>query len=82
MVMIDEKTKFGNFFNNNEIILYKNINDLAYKIDKYTNDNKTRKKIAKKGRDKYFKYFNSTIVAEFIIEKALGLKNKKYYWNN
>ena len=82
LVMIDEKTRFGNFFNNNEIILYKNINDLAYKIDKYTNDNKARKKIAKKGRDKYFKYFNSTIVAEFIIEKALGLKNKKYYWNN
>ena len=82
MVVIDEKTRFGNFFNNNEIILYKNINDLAYKIDKYTNDNKLRKKIAKKGRDKYFKYFNSTIVAEFIIEKALGLKNKKYYWDN
>ena len=80
MVMIDDKTKFGNFFKNDEIILYKDINDLAYKIDKYVNDNKSRKKIAKKGRDKYFKYFNSTLVAEFIIHKTFGLNKKKYYW--
>jgi len=38
-----------------------------------------RQKIAKKGRDKYFKFFNSTIVAEFIINKSLNI-NKKYFW--
>ena len=29
------------------------------------------------------KYFNSTLVAEFIIDKTLGINNKKnYLWNN
>ena len=81
LVMIDEKTKFNNFFNNSELITYKNIDDLSKKIIKYSNNNKLRQKISKKGRDKYFKYFNSTIVADFIINKTFGI-NKKYYWEN
>ena len=80
LVMIDEKTKFSDFFNNDEIVLYKNISDLSYKIHKYSNDDNERKKIAKKGRDKYFKYFNSTIIADFIIKKAFSVKHKKFYW--
>ena len=81
LVMIDRKTKFSDFFNNDEIVIYKNINDLSRKIEKYSNDDALRMKIAKKGRDKYFKYFNSTIVAEFIINKTFSI-NKKYYWEN
>ena len=81
LVMIDEKTKIGNFFNKDEIVLYKNIKDLSSKIIKFSNDNKLRCKIAKKGRDKYFKYFNSTVVADFIINKTFGTK-KKFYWEN
>ena len=81
LVMVDERTQLGNFFNKDEIILYKNISDLSEKIIKYSNDNKLRNKIAKKGRTKYFKYFNSTIIAEFIIKKTFGY-NKTYYWEN
>ena len=80
LVMIDEKTKFNDFFSNDEIITYKNINDLAEKINKYSNDDNIRKKIAKKGRNKYFKYFNSTLVADFIIKKTFLIKHKKFYW--
>ena len=80
LLLIDEKTQFSNFLNKDEIIMYKNINDLSEKIDKYSNDDKLRKKIAKKGRDKYFKYFNSTIVADFIIKKTFSIKHKKFYW--
>ena len=79
LVMIDEKTKISNFLNKNEIVLYKNISDLSEKLIKYSNDNKLRCSIAKKGRDKYFKYFNSTIIADFIINKTFKT-NKKYYW--
>ncbi len=79
LVMIDEKTKIGNFFGKDEIVLYKNLSDLSEKIVKYSNDNLLRNKIAKKGRDKYFKYFNSTIIADFIINKSFGQK-KKFYW--
>ena len=47
LVMIDEKTKIGNFFNNDEIVLYKNIKDLSRKIVKFSNDMRTRCKISK-----------------------------------
>ena len=40
---------------------------------------KREKKLLKKGRDKYFKYFNSKEIADFIINKTFS-KNKKYYW--
>ena len=81
LVMIDEKTKFGDFFTKDEIILYKNISDLSEKIIKYNHDSKNRNKIAKKGREKYFKYFNSTIISEFIINKTFKI-TKKYFWEN
>ena len=77
--MIDKKTEFSNFFNKDEIVTYNDISDLSKKIEKYSNDDALRQKIAKKGRDKYFKYFNSTIVAEFIINKTFNI-NKKYFW--
>ena len=79
LVMIDEKTKIGNFFNKNEIVLYKNLSDLSEKVIKYSNDHKLRSSIARNGRIKYFKYFNSTKIAEFIINKTLEI-NKKYFW--
>ena len=79
LVMIDKKTKLGNFFNKDEIILYTNINDLAKKIIKYSKNDKLRISIAKKGQKKYFKYFNSKIIAEFIINKTYKIK-KNYYW--
>ena len=52
-------------------------------LDGYVKSNTgaEKSKIAKKGREKYLKYFNSKIVADFIINKTLNInKNKKYYW--
>ena len=80
LVMIDENTKFGDFFNKDELVLYKNVDDLAEKTSKFSNDDRLRKKIAKKGHDKYFKYFNSTIVADFIIQKIFSNNKKRFYW--
>ena len=82
LVFIDQKTKFNDFFSKQEIIFYKNISDLANKITKFSNDDALRQRIAKRGRDKYFKYFNSTIIADFIINKTLGNKKKKFYWES
>ena len=79
LVMIDKKTKFNDFFNKDEIVTYSDINDLSKKIKKYSNNDALRQKIAKKGRDKYFKFFNSTMIAEFIINKSFKI-NKKYFW--
>ena len=76
VTLIDEKTEYNRFFNNNEMVFYKNINDLSEKIIKISKDEKLRKKIGKNGKIKYQKYFNSTIVANYIIEKTFDLKNK------
>ena len=80
LVFVDKKTKLNDFFSNKEIITYKNINDLAKKIIKYSINNKLRRSIAKRGRNKYFKYFNSTVIAEYILNKSFGIRNKKYFW--
>ncbi len=81
--LIDEKTQYRDFFNNNEMVFYKSTSDLSEKILKISNDEKLRKSIAKKGKIKYMKFFNSTIVADFIINKTLGLnEQKKYLWHN
>ncbi len=79
--LIDEKTQYRNFFNNREMIFYNNVNDLSEKIEKLTNDDKLRRKIAKNGKKKYMKYFNSDLVAKYIIEKTLDINNKRrYFW--
>ncbi len=81
--LIDEKTKYRDFFSDQEMVFYKNLDDLAEKIQKISRNDQMRRKIAKKGKEKYMKYFNSTKVAEFIIDKGLDLKNKnKYFWHN
>ncbi len=81
LTFIDEKTHLNNFFSSKEIVFYKNIDDLSYKINKYKKDVKKRKQIAKKGKQFYFKYFNSTLVADYIIKKTLSNKiPKKIIW--
>ena len=81
--LIDEKTKYQNFFNNDEMIFYKNISDLSEKILKTASDEKFRKRIGKNGKEKYMKYFNSDLVSKYIIDKTLNLNNgKKYLWEN
>ena len=77
--LIDEKTDYGNFFSNKEMVFYKSVNDLSEKIIKISSDEKLRKKIAKNGKNKYMKYFNSDLVSEFIIDKTLEIKTKKNY---
>ena len=69
------------FFSKDEIIFYKDLDDLSYKLNKYKKDYKIAKKIAKNGRNAYLKRFNSMIVSDFILSKTLGYKSKyKFSW--
>ena len=79
LTFVDTKTFFGDFFTSKEIITYNDINDLSYKINKYKKNNTERKTIARNGREKYMKYFNSSIVCDFIINKTFDLGNKKRF---
>ncbi len=79
--LIDEKTNYKNFFSDTEMVFYKNISDLSEKIIKISSDEKLRKLIARNGKNKYMKYFNSDLVSQYIIEKTLDIKsNKDYLW--
>ena len=80
--LIDEKTQYRDFFKDDEMVFYKNISDLSEKIMMISKDDKLRKKIARKGKNKYMKFFNSTKVANYIVNKSLDIRDKKYLWEN
>ena len=82
VTLIDKKTEYGNFFSDREMVFYKDADDLSEKIIRIANDEKLRKLIGRKGKEKYFKYFNSTIIADFIINKTFDQnKKRKYHWS-
>ncbi len=83
VTLIDEKTYYRDFFDDKEMVFYKNISDLIEKISKISKDEKLRKLIGKKGKQKYLKYFNSNLVADFIVNKSFDINNKKkYLWHD
>ena len=83
LTFIHKNTLYNNFFTAEEVIFYSNLSDLSEKIQRFARDDKTRKKIAKNGKTKYMKYFNSTVVADYIISRTFELKNKyKFLWEN
>jgi len=84
LTFIHKNTFYSNFFSNDEIIFYSNISTLSENIQKYAKDDFQRRKIAKKGKLKYMKFFNSTIVAEYIINKTFdnSYKKNRYLWDN
>ena len=80
LTFIDKKTCYDDFFSNKEMIFYNNLNDLTEKIQKYKINEKEREMIAKNGKKKYFKYFNSNIVSQYIVDKTFEFKTKKTLW--
>ena len=84
LTFLDEKTHLNELFTDKEAIFYKNIHDLAEKILKYKKDNKKRKEIARNGKKKYMKYFNSDIISQYMIDfyfksKIMRFNGFKFY---
>ena len=84
LTFIHKNTLYSNFFTNDEIIFYSDISSLSENIQRFAKDDFKRKKIAKKGKLKYMKYFNSTVVADYIINKTFdnNYKKDKYLWDS
>ena len=81
LTFIDKKTLFNNFLTEDQVIFYKDIDDLSYKLNKYKRDKNEAKRIAKNGRDTYLNNFNSTIVCDFMLSKIFDYKSKnKFIW--
>ena len=77
--LIDKKTKLNKLFSDNEAIFYNSKEDLNRKLNLMIKDTKKRNSMAKKGRLKYHKKFNSVLVADFIVSKVFNI-NKKFNW--
>ena len=78
LTFIDEKVQMNDFFTKDEIIFYKDISDLSDKIKFYSNNDKIRKNIAKKGKEKYFKLFNETKISKYFVDISLGNKTSLF----
>jgi glycosyltransferase involved in cell wall biosynthesis len=83
LTFVDIETEFNHFFSNDQMVFYKDIDDLSYKLNKYKRDVKERIRIAKNGKEFYLKRFNSTIIADYILSKTIGYNSKNYFaWEN
>jgi spore maturation protein CgeB len=81
MTFVDVKTQLNDFFDDDEVVFYKNVDDLSEKLNYFRENDSSRKKIARKGQEKYFRYFNSNLIANYIIEKTFNFKSKqRYLW--
>ena len=81
LTFINEKVKFQELFSKDEMVFYKDEDDLINKINELKYDLTRINRISKKGRDKYFRIFNNRIVADSIVSKTFGNTPKyKYAW--
>ena len=81
LTFIDKKTKLENIIPPKSAVFYKDLNDLIKKIKKFKQNDKSRIKIAKNGRYFYHKYYNSSLVADFILKKTFAVNySKKFHW--
>ena len=58
---------------------YNNVSDLRDQILELKDDETKINKIAKKGKEKYFKLFNNNIVSNYILHKTLNFEKKFHY---
>ena len=78
---IDEKVMYQDFFDNDEIITYKNPQDLMSKLIKIKSNDRLLIERSKNSKKSYFNYFENSIVAESIIYKIFeNSKKHKYIW--
>ena len=67
---IDKKTKFNDFFNEDEIGSYDSVDDLGKKIEKLLIKPDLINKYAQNGSKRYFQLFNNTKITKTIIDKT------------
>tara|TARA_B100000029_G_scaffold116215_1_gene108983 strand:+ start:2027 stop:4132 length:2106 start_codon:yes stop_codon:yes gene_type:complete len=82
MTFIDKKTKYEDFFDDNEMGFYTNAQDLLNQLEKINGNINKINKISRNGKLKYFSIFNNSIVADYIVTKTFNFKNKyKFVWD-
>ncbi len=67
---IDSKTKFSDFFDDNEMGFYKDIDDLGNKIESLLSKPEKLAKYGRLGKKKYFELFNNKKIAKVLIDST------------
>ena len=81
IIFIDEKVRYSDFFDDDEMGFYKNVDDLLSQIDRLHSNIKKINRISKNGKRKYFSIFNNQIISDYIISKTFNKKGRfKYIW--
>jgi len=80
--LMNKKTDYDDFFKKDEMIFYNDeYGDLIEKINFYLKHEKERIKIGKKGKKKYFNFFDNIYISDYIVSTSLGIKSKySYKW--
>jgi len=73
LTFIHSDYSYQDFFTNNEIVTYNNINHLNSKVLFFKKNKKLIKKIAFNGHKKSHKIFNNKIISNFIVKKTMNL---------
>lgn len=80
-VCIDRASGYGDLFSEDEMIFYSSEEELFSKINLLKKDDEKRKQIARSGWMKYSSLFNSTKIAQYMIDVVFGAHNPtKYNW--
>jgi hypothetical protein len=83
LTFINSGYQFNDFFDDDEIIFYSDINELNEKLIFFKKNDLLRIKISQKGYQKAHKIFNHKHITNYIISKIFNLKNTlELVWMN
>ena len=78
---IDEKIKYQDFFDNDEIETYSSPKNLISKLSNIIHHEKKLIIRSKNAKKRYFDLFNNRIIADFIVHKVFDIKrSSKFIW--
>jgi hypothetical protein len=81
LCMLQESTGFKDIFNDDEVAFYKTEEEFYDKLEYFAKNSKKRMKVAKKGYNKYVKYFNEKVVTKYMADILFSELNKEdYIW--
>jgi hypothetical protein len=78
---IDKKTKFDDFFDENEMGFYSNEKDLINKVENLKGQDYKLYKYSMNGMKRYFELFNNKLVTKYIIDRTFNTsEDKQQIW--
>ena len=79
LTFADRATGFGALFRDDELVTYEGVGDLIDKLIYYNSHDAVRRDCARRGWKRAHRYFNSTLVAQWILDAVFDSKPSRYY---